>query len=92
MQHKATQHNAQHCCAECQLWSVSFMLSVIYTECHYAECRYAMCRYAKCHGAFSNTNSGFLGQCPQATFITVIFIQFLKILKYFWPLITDKIL
>ncbi len=37
-------------CAECHLCRVSFMLSVIYAECHkqaqYAECHYAECRSA----------------------------------------------
>ncbi len=37
------------------LCSVSFMPSVVYTECHklalYAECHCAECRYAECHYA-----------------------------------------
>ncbi len=46
------------------LCCVSFMLSVVYTECrkqthyaqcHYAECRYTECRYAECRGAASWT-------------------------------------
>ena len=36
------------------LFSMSFMLSVIYGECskqpHYAEYRYAECHYAECRG------------------------------------------
>jgi hypothetical protein len=45
----------EHCCAECRLCSVPFMLSVIYAvsqkaycaECHYAECPNAKRRGAK---------------------------------------------
>jgi hypothetical protein len=37
------------------LCRVSFLLNVIYAECHkkalYAECRYTECRYAECRGA-----------------------------------------
>jgi hypothetical protein len=36
-------------------WWMSFMMSVVYAECHkqthYAECRYAECRYAECCSA-----------------------------------------
>jgi hypothetical protein len=53
-----------------------YHIQALYAECHYAQCHYAKCRYAKLRGAFAKTNRGFLGQCPQTTFITVIFIQF----------------
>jgi hypothetical protein len=53
-------------------YTVSFMLSVVYADCHklalYAECHYAeyrkaMCHYAKCHGAISPTNLCNVQRC-----------------------------
>jgi len=65
IQHKDTQNNAEHCYAECQFCSLSFMLSchkqALYEKCHYAECRYAEYRvqifpYKISHFNFSNTS------------------------------------
>ncbi len=60
-QHNDTQHNIYivailsiiklntgHA-VECHLCWMSFMLNVIYAECHYAECHYAECHYTECH-------------------------------------------
>ncbi len=53
-------------------YTVSFMLTVMYSECHKlalyaechnAECRYAMCHYAECHVAISPTNMCNVQRC-----------------------------
>ncbi len=61
IQHNDTQHNAEHCYAECQLCRASYtnpLCWVYCAECHYAECNYAECR--QCWVTTFNMKTGIM--------------------------------
>ncbi len=71
-----SQLNAEHCYAECPLCSESFLLSVIYAQCHiqalYAECRDAECRYSECRYADCRYAVCLFAECRYAVCVVLL--------------------